>query len=152
MIVTAAVSGNGIKLPRSSSASEVETLDPKKTIVPNVVGMTSDEAEKELHEKSLGYVYDMERVYSDQYPADYIVAQSEEDGKVLEKNTTITLTVSKGPEKFPVPENIEGSKLSQATSELERVGLKWEISYEYSSKEIGTVLSCSPGDHIFLRI
>lgn len=150
VIITAAVTSNGIKLPKTSSGGEIETIDPKKTIVPNVVGMTSDEAEKALHEKNLGYVYDSEYVYSDRYPADYIVSQSIAEGKVIEKNTTITLTVSKGAEKFQVPENIEGSDLDHATAELERVGLKWDISYEYSSKVIGTVLSCYPNEKAYV--
>ena len=71
--------------------------------------MSSDEAESTLHEKNLGYIYNSEYVYSDKYPADYVVMQSEEAGAVIDKNSTITLTVSKGAEKIQVPEGIEGT-------------------------------------------
>ncbi len=146
VIITAVVSDNGIKLPKVSSDTEVETMDPKKTIVPNVVGLTADEAEKALNDKYLGYKYDYNYVYSDVYEADHIVSQSEQGGTIIDKNSTITLVVSKGPEKIQVPEDIEGSDLDHVTGELEKLGLKWEITYEYSSKNIGTVLSCTPSE------
>ena len=146
VILTAVISSNGVELPKVTTDNEVETLDPKKTIVPNVVGKTADEAEKALHEKNLGFVYDSAYVYSDQYPADSIVSQSEMAGNVIDKNSTITLVVSKGPERIQVPDDIEGSDLDHVTSELEGLNLKWEITYEYSSKAIGTVIACIPSE------
>lgn len=146
VIITAVVSNNGIKLPKVKSVDEVETLDPRKTIVPNVEGMPADEAEKTLHDRNLGYKYDYNYVYSDIYPADSIVSQSEKPGNVIDKNSTITLVVSKGAERIKVPDDIEGSNLDSATSKLEGLGLKWGITYEYSGKEIGTVISCTPSE------
>ena len=44
------VNSNKIKLQNTVTGSDVETtIDPKKTEVPNVVGMSEDEAEKTLH-------------------------------------------------------------------------------------------------------
>lgn len=146
VIITAFVSSNGIKLPTVSNENEMETIDPRKTVVPNVVGKTADEAEKLLNDSSLGFRYDQNYVYSDTYPADSIVSQSEDAGDIIDKNSTIILVVSKGPERIQVPDNIENSDLEQVTKELEALGLKWEITYEYSDKKIGTVLSSTPSE------
>lgn len=146
VIVTAVVTDNGIKLPTISPKVEVETIDPRKAVVPNVVGRTADEAEAMLNENNLGFVYDQNYVYSDIYPADTIVSQSENAGDIIDKNSTVTLVVSKGPEKIQVPEKLIGSDLETVTGQLEEIGLKWEITYEYSGKKIGQVLNCEPGE------
>ena len=72
--------------------------------------------------------------------------QSETAGSVIEKNKTIIMTVSKGPERIQVPESIEGSELEDATEALDELGLKWEVTYEYSGKDIGIVISCTPNE------
>ena len=58
VILTVVLSDNSIKLPKDMSGDEIQTIDPRKTVVPNVLGMSSDEAEKALNEKSLGFEYD----------------------------------------------------------------------------------------------
>lgn len=146
VIITAFVTENSVKIPKSANNQEVETIDPRMTVVPNVVGMSSDEAQNVLNENNLGYKYDSNYVYSDQYPADYVVGQSEDAGITIEKNTTVILTVSKGAEKIQVPESIVDSDLEDAISALEELSLKWEVTYEYSGKEIDTVLSCTPNE------
>lgn len=146
VIITSFWINNSVNVPSRDTSQEVETIDPKMTVVPNVVGMSADEAENALHENSLGYKYDSNYVYSEQYPADYIVVQSESAGSIIEKNKTVIMTVSKGPERIQVPENIENADLEEAIDSLEELGLKWEVTYEYSGKDIGTVLSCTPNE------
>ncbi len=150
VIITMVFMNNEIKLPKNTVVSEGETIDPKKTIVPNVVGKTSDEAEEALNEKNLGYEYDSNYIYSDIYPADTIVSQSETAGTIIEKNTTVKLIVSKGPERIQIPEGIVKSDLDSAVKQLEEMGLKTEATYEYSYKEIGSVISCTPVENAFV--
>lgn len=154
------VNSNKIKLQNTATGSAEETtIDPKKTEVPNVVGMSEDEAEKTLHEKELGVKYEAYE-YNDQYQNGYIIKQSVAKGKVIEKNETILLTVSKGSKKIEVPSGIKGADLDTAISKLENKDLKWELVYEYSSSEINRVISCYPieqalvskGDKIKLTI
>ena len=138
------VNSNKIKLQNTVTGSDVETtIDPKKTEVPNVVGMSEDEAEKTLHKKELGVKYEAYE-YNDHYQSGYIIKQSVAKGKVIDKNETILLTVSKGAEKIEVPSGIKGSDLDTAISKLEDKDLKWELVYEYSSSEINRVISCYP--------
>ncbi|MFR7643559.1 Stk1 family PASTA domain-containing Ser/Thr kinase [Eubacterium sp.] len=147
VILTVVLSDNSIKLPKDMSGDEIQTIDPRKTVVPNVLGMSSDEAEKALNEKSLGFEYDSNYVYSDVYAADQIVNQSEAPGSVVNKNITVKLIVSKGPERIQVPAGISRSDLDSAISKLDSVGLKYEITYEFSGSTIGTVISCSPTEN-----
>lgn len=144
VIITVFVTDNSVKISKRTNNQQVETIDPRMTVVPNVVGVSADEAQNMLNENNLGYKYDSNYVYSDKYPADYIVAQSENAGVTIEKNTTIILTVSKGPEKIQVPEELVGSDLREVINALEKLNLKWEITYEYNSKDIDTVLSTTP--------
>lgn len=147
VILTVVLSDNSIKLPKDMSGDEIQTIDPRKTVVPNVLGMSSDEAEKALNEKSLGFEYDSNYVYSDVYAADQIVNLSEAPGSVVNKNITVKLIVSKGPERIQVPAGISRSDLDSAISKLDSVGLKYEITYEFSGNTIGTVISCSPTEN-----
>lgn len=146
VILTVVLSDNSIKLPKDIAPEDMETIDPRKTVVPNVIGMTSDEAEKALNEKNLGFVYDSNYVYSDIYAADQIVSQSETAGSIVDKNITVKLVVSKGAERIQVPSGIEKSDLDSAVGKLDDLGLKYEVTYEYSGSTIGTVISCSPNE------
>lgn len=138
------ITNNKIKLQNVTTDNTVETtIDPKKTEVPNVVGMSEDEAEKTLHDKELGVKYEAYE-YNDLYPSGFIISQSVKKGEIIDKNETILLTVSKGSEKIEVPTGIKGADLNTAISLLEEKELKWELVYEYSGKEINNVISCYP--------
>lgn len=141
--LTWVLSGNNIKLPKNEEEAE-ETIAQNKTVVPNVVGRTSDEAEVMLNEKHLGFEYDSNYVNSDIYPEDTIVTQSIDAGTVVDRNKTVKLVVSKGPKKINVPSGIVNSDLDSVMEDLDDLGLKAEVIYEYSDKDVGIVISCSP--------
>lgn len=122
------------------------TKDPNKVEMPNVVGLSKEEAESTLHEQGLGYTYTSDAEFSEDYPRDYVIRQSQDPAAEVDKNSTIELTLSKGPEKINVPEDIVGSKLNQVTAKLDELGLNWEISYEFSGKEIDTIIDTTPAE------
>lgn len=139
------LSGNNIKLPREAEQAD-ETIAPDKTVVPNVVGRTSDEAEVMLNDSHLGFEYDSNYVNSDIYPEDTIVTQSIDAGTVVDRNKTVKLVVSKGPKRITVPSGIINSDLDSVMESLDELGLKAEVSYEYSDKNVGMVISCTPSE------
>ncbi len=143
VVITSILMGNNIKISMISKSEESETIDPYKTIVPNVVGLTEDEAEVALRNQNLRWQYN-ERVYSDEYAYGCIVMQSETAGDIVEKNTEVILTVSNGAEKVKIPDDLVGENVDEVTARLEEMGLKWEITYEHSGEEIGTVISTMP--------
>lgn len=146
VLLTWTLSGNNIKLPRDTDMGEVETVAEDKAVVPNVIGRTSDEAESMLNENHLGFEYDSNYVNSDIYPEDTIVSQSVDAGTVVDRNETVKLVVSKGPKRLTVPSEIINSDLDTVMEELDKLGVKTEVTYEYSEKEVGTVISCSPAE------
>ena len=145
IIVTSLITGGTISLPESDDQEQV-TTDPNKVEMPNVVGLTKEEAEDALHDVGLGFTYNSDSEFSDEYPQNYILRQSEDPGKMIQKNSTINLTLSKGPEKINVPGDIIGKDLGDVTRKLDEVGLNWKIKYEFSSKKIGQVIDCSPSE------
>lgn len=146
VVLTWVLCDNNIKLPREAEQAEEETVAPDKTVVPNVVGRTSDEAESMLNEKHLGFEYNSDYVNSDIYPEDTIVTQSIDAGTVVDRNKTVKLVVSKGPKKLTVPSGLVNSDLDSAMEALDKIGVKTEITYEYSEKSVGIVISCSPAE------
>ena len=75
--------------------------------------------------------------YDDTIPEGYLIKQSPEKGEKVSKNTSIKLTISKGPEfiEVDVP-NVEDMTLEEATSILEKAKLKvGEVKYEPTSNQ-----------------
>ena len=62
------------------------------------------------------------------------------------RNKTVKLVVSKGPKKITVPSGIIGSELDDVIETLDKIGVKTEITYEYSEKNVGVVISSSPAE------
>ena len=91
-----------------SSITEGDTLylsisngkGSEDNLVPNVLGMTFDEAKKMLEEKGL-VVKDPVYVASEETEKDRVISQSIEANKPFENGDTIELNVSKGPEEKP---------------------------------------------------
>ena len=111
--------------------------------VPLVVGYTYEQAKEVLSNLNLGIkeIYD----YSDTYAANIIFHQSEENGKRVSPNTTITVTISKGAKTFELP-NIIGQTQADAERVLKGKNLKVSYSYETTEDEAkwGKVKSSNP--------
>ncbi|WP_026525452.1 Stk1 family PASTA domain-containing Ser/Thr kinase [Butyrivibrio sp. MB2005] len=80
----------------SEQASSEETVESNQVAMPNLVGLSVDEAIAALAEAGLeqGTIVD---VNNEQYPVDTITAQSQPVGATLEKGTKINMEKSKGP-------------------------------------------------------
>ena len=121
--------------------------DSKKQIkVPNVVGMTEEQAKKALNEKGLGFKV-VERKESKKYEEGTVCEQKTEAGKKVAKNTTIQVVVSSGliGDEITVPD-VSGMSEDEAQSALEKEGFKKISSeFEYSdSVAEGDVIGTTP--------
>ncbi len=67
----------------------------EKIKVPDVIGMSQSEAQSAL--KAKGLKYTVVKDYSDDYDQGDVIAQSEKASTYVDSDTTIKLTVSKGP-------------------------------------------------------
>ena len=114
----------------------------KKVSVPSVIGKTEEEAKTTLNSLGLGYKATYQP--SNTIPEGTVISQGTSSGTKVAKNTTITLSISSGPESSSVP-NVVGRDQVEASSLLESAGFKVSVKQSYSdSVEQGKVISQSP--------
>lgn len=138
-------SSKGNPSGNDETVSSTEATQDNKNLVevPFVEGLTEEEAKKKLNEKGLGYKSSNQP--STTVEAGRVIQQQTRAGTMVEKNSTITLVISVGPESVMVP-NVTGYKQAEATVALENVGLKvGSVQEEYSDTlEAGKVIRLDP--------
>src|SRR5690625_320359 len=95
------------------------------TIVPNVVGAPATSAAKVLAEHDLDSKES--EAFDDEIPSGYVIKTDPKPDSNVKKETAITMTVSKGPEYFEIPEIVD-LPVDEALAELETLGLKAEVA------------------------
>lgn len=134
--------GNKKETTQSPQATEQLAKDEVKMI--NLLGKTYEEAQKELHDIELG-IDEGEKVNSDRYEKGRVAQQSVEEGTVIKKHETITVSISKGAGALTVPVDLAGKSQAEVLNLLEEAGLKGEVISDYSnSVEMGNVISVEP--------
>ncbi|MGQ4507921.1 Stk1 family PASTA domain-containing Ser/Thr kinase [Dermabacteraceae bacterium P13115] len=107
--------------------------------VPATVGLELAAAEKSLTEA--GLVTRTVSQFSDSVPAGAVISSSPEAGKEVQRGSTVTLTISRGEQLFPVPD-LQGKTREEAEKALLEANLQIEIlpgAYSETVPE-GTVL------------
>jgi serine/threonine-protein kinase len=92
----------------------------EQVTVTDVTGRQQAEATQILQDDA--FVVAVTPVFSDNVPAGTVMSQNPSGG-TADKGSTVTLTVSKGPELITVPD-VHGDKIGDAKKELEALGLK----------------------------
>ena len=90
---------------------------PKKVTVPDVIGMSQEEGEKELEKAKLKY--EINYIYSNSAASGIIVDQSEPAGEKIAKNSTVVLSVSLGSKPYNRSGSGSGSGSRQASGNSE---------------------------------
>ncbi|MGI6006787.1 MAG: Stk1 family PASTA domain-containing Ser/Thr kinase [Ruminococcus sp.] len=120
-----------------------DTTAEDMVTVPDLRGMTVEEAEDKLQDTGLGLVKGGEEASSD-YPAGQIMAQNYDPGSQVEKHTTIEYTLSTGTATLTVP-NVVNQPQADAEATLQDMGLQTSIQNDYSADvAVGNVISVSP--------
>lgn len=102
----------------------VVSRGPRPITVPSLVGRPTPAALAELENLGLkGTV--ASRVFADA-PAGTVVEQNPAEGAELDRGGRVALTVSRGPQTFPVPD-VEGKTRKQAVAILRKAGLKAKV-------------------------
>lgn len=112
--------------------------------VPDVKGLSKDDAVKALNDAGLGYSAVLQA--SDTVAEGHVIAQGTKAGTQVAKYTQIILTISSGKDVVEVTiPNVKGMTEADATQELKNVKLGVNVDYQYSdSVEQGKVISFSP--------
>ena len=134
----------------SSSSSKKEETKPstkaEETItVPDLTGMTEDEAKAALEKAGLKYELSGKES-SDTVKEGLVVRQTPVAKKKVAEGTKVKVTLSSGKadQSVDVP-NVVGQSESKAKSTLTGAGFKVDVSYEYSdSVASGNVISQTP--------
>ena len=116
-----------------------------KVTVPDVRGMSEENAKALLNKKGLG-IQVVTRKESKKYKAGKISKQTPEAGEKVSKHTKIEVVVSSGlvGSKKAIPD-VRGMSETEAQNELEDAGFKVTSSFQYDdSVESGKVISTTP--------
>ena len=121
----------------------LNVTNPKEVSLPNVVGLSKEEAKKTIEDLKLKFEIESEE-YNAEVEKDCIISQDPtytEKYNNVKEGSTVKVVISKGAEKTTVPKVI-GMKEDEAVKALEEAKLKAEIVEETSKKvEEGYVIS-----------
>ena len=130
----------GDKIERGNLVTIRVSTGPPKTVVPNVVGQSRDQAVAELSDADLeANVVPINSLE----PVDTVLAQSPKAGTELIQGSTVRINVSKGPKPVTVP-NVVGSAFESAQSALQGVGFAVAREDVEASEPEGTVVGQNP--------
>jgi eukaryotic-like serine/threonine-protein kinase len=94
---------------------------PTTVAVPTVVGLTEDEAKQKITDADL--LYQRTEAADDKVPSGSVVSSDPPGGKQVEKESTVTVTISTGPSTTTVP-TVAGMTVDAAVAALEKANLK----------------------------
>ena len=125
----------------------LSTKTEQTVTVPDVRGMTFEDAQAELKKKNLGIKKADKEEPSNEYEKGEVKSQNPGKGKKVKKNSTVTVVISSGEaaKKVSVP-NVVNQSEADAERMLQDVGLKvtkGEAVYD-DTVEMGNVVSSTP--------
>ena len=112
--------------------------------VPPVVNVSRDDADNQL--RNMGFVLDYRTAYSDSIKKGDVISVEPGVGSKVNKGSTVTVTVSSGPEKVKLPDNLQGQSEAYVRNALKDLGLvDGRVStVESASVPAGMVVELSP--------
>ena len=129
--------GSGDNTPGIESSENEETVE-----MITVSGMTLGEAQSKL--KAMGLLVEIQYAESEKYEKNVVISANYGNGEMIQKGTTVILTVSTGSEGIEVPQ-VQGSSFEDAEKLLREMGFNVKKTEGYSSTvEKGLVISQDP--------
>jgi len=118
-------------------------MEQKKVAVPDVAGMSEEEAKEKLEEA--GFKVTVEQEASSEVDEGKVIRQSPLANQKVPEGSTVTIVVSTGPAMVTVPD-VRGETESQAKNILEDAGLSYSVTYQTVSdpSDVGKVLDQVP--------
>ena len=110
----------GTRLRPGTAVAIVVSKGPDLLPVPDVTGQSLERATRALADA--GFETSSSRVFSERVASGSVVSQTPADGRAV-RDSTVALTVSKGPELIAVPD-LRGRTAPQAEAALKALGLK----------------------------
>jgi serine/threonine-protein kinase len=137
----------GDRIGKHGTVHVVISLGPERHAVPDVKGMTLDDAQAALQDNHLSFGKAVEK-YSDKVPENQVITADPAPGTKQRPDTAVDLLVSKGPRPIAIP-NYTGKPGAAATKALTKLGFKVSATQDYSDAvPTGSVVSQSPSSGI----
>ena len=131
---------------------------PEITDVPDLTGLTAQEAQEALDEAGLLLNSQVNEERSDSVEAGQVLSQNPAAGSQISKGTQVSITVSAGPNLVTVP-SLRGMQLEEAQATLGSLNLVADVSYLDSASPEGQVLrvidagsQVAPGSTVTLEV
>lgn len=140
--------GINTSMNNSVTVKTEETLDDMHTYVPNVIGLTENEAMEKLNENGLGVAYEYD--FDETIEKGLVCKQSELADTVVEKHIQVVITLSKGPEVHDMID-VVGQDLTTAMQKLEALELNVTVEYDFSPSEVNKVIAQSKSTRVDVR-
>ena len=120
----------GTKLSKGRKV-DIVVCNDKLVKLPDVVGLSSDDAKKKLEDA--GLKVSIETEYSDMVESGKVISQSPEakDGDGISAGETVSILVSEGAQGVEMPD-LTGANIDGAKDKLDGLGLLYEVEEEYS--------------------
>ncbi|WPF66187.1 MULTISPECIES: Stk1 family PASTA domain-containing Ser/Thr kinase [unclassified Corynebacterium] len=132
----------GSTLQEGTSVQLTVSSGKEVTDVPNLTGLTLQQASSTLQAAGLSLNSQATEEESDTVPEGQIIQQNPAAGTQISKGSQISVTISSGPKQVRVPD-LTGLQLNQAQSTLDSLDLDSEITYVDSLEPEGKILSVS---------
>ena len=131
----------GEQAAKGSSVNITVSKGTEQVTVPDLRGMSADEAQRTLASYGLNGQQG-DTVFSDDVDENKVAEQDIAAGTTAYKGDTITFHLSKGPETASVP-NVQGLDFEAARDRLESAGFTVSLQWRDDSAEVDTVIKQS---------
>jgi serine/threonine-protein kinase len=141
--VIESIPAGGGKVDQSGTVKIVLSKGPERYVIPMVQGLTPEAAAAAISKFPLKVAPNIE-VFDSTVPKGYVISASPAVGTKVKRNTTVTLTVSKGIEQVALASYL-GKSGEQALNELTDAGFVVTSTYAFSeTKLVGEVIAQTP--------
>jgi beta-lactam-binding protein with PASTA domain len=131
----------GRKIDDGSTVAVFVSNGPGTVKVPDVVGLAEADAKRRVRAQNLRP--GVQRESSVKVPLGIVIRTDPSSGRPVDRNSTVTLVVSSGPEQVTVPD-VTGQDEESAVASLREKGLSAVVREKNASDPEGTVVSQSP--------
>lgn len=145
-LVISSVPAPGDRVVRGSQMSAVISLGPERYAVPQLAGLTLEDAKQALAQANLAAGQVTEQ-WSETVANGLVVSASYTVGEQLKRDTPVDLTVSMGREPLTIP-SVIGKTKEEATKTISDLGFQVAYADEKVSATVpdGSVISQSPAE------
>ncbi|HET9654013.1 MAG TPA: PASTA domain-containing protein, partial [Kineosporiaceae bacterium] len=134
----------GQEIRRGGGVVLVFSDGPPRVGVPDVTGLTADQAAEKLAAGYLKTNTNRDWQFDDATPKGNVISTDPPANSQVDNGAVVTLTISKGPQPVDLPD-MSGRSQDDALAQLQGLGFKPGIKQEFSDKvPAGTVISQDP--------